>query len=116
MNGPRSSVGPGVTENGATARGVRFAPTPPAAARPVPWNARGLRMSASRRKWLFRKPSPEGSLMTRCTTYLTLAACVMAVPSALAQQPGQDPQSQPQAAASGGDSARAVEVILKASG
>jgi hypothetical protein len=33
--------------------------------------------------------------MIRCTTYFTLAACVMAVPGALAQQPGQGPQNQP---------------------
>jgi hypothetical protein len=33
--------------------------------------------------------------MIRCTTYLTLAACVMAVPSAMAQGPGLAPQNQP---------------------
>ena len=75
--------------------------------------------------------------MTRCTTYLTLAACVMAVPSAVAQHTGQGPQDQPRltggggygmggstgggdsasaAASSGGGSLRALEVILKASG
>ena len=64
--------------------------------------------------------------MIRCTTYLTLAACVMAVPSAVAQHTGQGPQNQPRltgggdsasaAAPSGGGSARALEVILKASG
>jgi hypothetical protein len=52
-------------------------------------------MSESSRKWLFRKRLPEGRLMIRCTTYLTLAACVMAVPSAMAQGPGLAPQNQP---------------------
>ena len=52
-------------------------------------------MSESRRKWLFRDRWLEGRLMIRCTTYLTLAACVMAVPGAVAQQPGQGPQNQP---------------------
>ena len=95
MNGPWSSAGPGVTGNGATAGGVPLAPIPLAAGRPAPRNARGPRMSESRRKWVFRKLSPEGSLMIRCKTYLSLAACVMAVPSAVAQQPGQGPQNQP---------------------
>jgi hypothetical protein len=77
--------------------------------------------------------------MIRCTTYLTLAACVMAGRSAVAQQPGQGPPNQPRyggaggygmggstgggdsasapaAASSGGSSARALEVILRASG
>jgi hypothetical protein len=51
-------------------------------------------MSASRRTWLIRKPSPKGKLMIRCTTYLTLTACVLAVPAAGAQQPGQGTQDQ----------------------
>jgi len=38
--------------------------------------------------------------MIRYTTYLTLAACGMAVPGAVAQQPGQAPQHQPLPAAS----------------
>jgi hypothetical protein len=61
--------------------------------------------------------------MIRYTKYLTLVACVMAVPSAVAQQPSQGAQysSRPTgdrsaAARAGGGSERAVEVILKASG
>src|SRR6266404_6170088 len=76
-------AGPSVTENGATARGVRGIPISHAMARPAPLKARRRRMSESRRKWLFRKTLPEGRLMIRCTTYLTLAACVMAVPGAV---------------------------------
>jgi hypothetical protein len=52
-------------------------------------------MPTSRSEWLFRNNSPEGRLMIRCTTFLPLAACLLAVPSAGAQQPGQDPQTQP---------------------
>jgi hypothetical protein len=90
--------------------------------------------------------SPEGNLMIRCTTYLTLAACVMAAPSAVAQQPGRGAQNPHPAYAhagtsysygeydgdgydgmggqggygtggsTGGGARRALEVILKASG
>ena len=38
--------------------------------------------------------------MIRYTTYLILAACGMAAPGAVAQQPGQGPQGQPRATAS----------------
>src|SRR5262245_50646331 len=76
--------------------------------------------------------------MTRCTTYLALAACVAAAPFATAQPPGQGPHDYPRpagvrpgpsspaesavrtpsapAAAAGRGSDRAVEVILRASG
>jgi hypothetical protein len=53
--------------------------------------------------------------MIRCTTYLTLAACVAAAPSAVAQQLRRS-DSASAAASSDSGSARALEVILKASG
>jgi hypothetical protein len=62
---------------------------------------------------MFRNTMPEGRLMIRCTTFLTLAACVMAVPGALAQQPDRSARSD---MSSGGGSARAREVIFNAIG
>src|SRR5947209_3220486 len=102
-------------------------------------------MSEPRRKWLFHERSPAGRLWTRCTACLTLAAYVLAVPGAVAQQPGQRPPMNPASspyssappgdpyagyssagasyapgqsagAGYGGGSARALEVILRSSG
>src|SRR5262249_59924883 len=57
----------------------------------------------------------SGALMMRCTAYLTLAACVLAAPAGAAEDYG-GADSASAGSSSGGGSARALDVILKASG